>query len=61
MSKDEFLYRAFLVFGICGMTNALLGMDHFWKYFGFEELINLSVGMAAFPPHSGTSAVFYRS
>jgi hypothetical protein len=36
VSKDEFLFRAFLVFGICGITSAMLDLDHFWKYFGLE-------------------------
>jgi hypothetical protein len=42
VSKDEFLFRAFLIFGICGITSALLDLDHSWKYFGFEEPFNLT-------------------
>ena len=51
MSKDEFLFRAFLVFGICGVTSALLDLDHSWKYFGFEEPLNLT-GWDGRPFHS---------
>jgi hypothetical protein len=51
VSKDEFLFRAFLVFGICGITSALLDLDHSWKYFGFEEPINLT-GWYGRPLHS---------
>ncbi len=42
VSKDEFLFRAFIVFGICGITSALLDLDHSWKYFGFEEPFNFT-------------------
>ena len=51
VSKDEFLFRAFLVFGICGITSALLDLDHSWKYFGFEEPFNLT-GWYGRPLHS---------
>ena len=51
VSKDEFLFRAFLVFGICGVTSALLDLDHSWKYFGFEEPFNLT-GWYGRPFHS---------
>ncbi len=42
VSRDEFLFRAFIVFGICGITSALLDLDHSWKYYGFEEPFNLT-------------------
>lgn len=51
VSRDEFLFRAFLVFGICGITSALLDLDHSWKYFGFEEPFNLT-GWYGRPFHS---------
>ena len=51
VSRDEFLFRAFLVFGICGVTSALLDLDHSWKYFGFEEPFNLT-GWFGRPLHS---------
>jgi hypothetical protein len=51
VSKDEFIYRAFLVFGICGITSALLDLDHSWKYFGLEEPFNLT-GWFGRPLHS---------
>jgi len=51
VSKDEFLFRAFLVFGICGITSALLDLDHSWKYFGFEEPFNFT-GRFGRPFHS---------
>ena len=51
MSRDEFLFRAFLVFGVCGITSALLDLDHSWKYFGFEEPFNLT-GWFGRPLHS---------
>ncbi len=42
VSRDEFIFRALLVFGICGITSAMLDLDHSWKYLGFEEPINLT-------------------
>ena len=51
VSRDEFLFRAFLVFGICGITSALLDLDHSWKYFGFEEPFNFT-GWYGRPLHS---------
>ena len=51
VSRDEFLFRAFLGFGLCGITSALLDMDHFWKYFGFEEPFNFT-GWYGRPLHS---------
>ena len=51
VSKNEFLFRAFLVFGICGITSAMLDLDHSWKYFGFEEPFNLT-GWYGRPFHS---------
>lgn len=51
LSKDEFLFRAFLVFGICGITSAMLDLDHFWKYFGLEIPFNLT-GWNGRPFHS---------
>jgi hypothetical protein len=51
LSKDEFLYRAFLVVGICGITSALLDLDHSWKYFGFTEPFNFT-GWYGRPLHS---------
>jgi hypothetical protein len=51
VSRDEFIYRAFLVFGICGITSALLDLDHSWKYFGFEEPFNFT-GRYGRPLHS---------
>ena len=51
VSKDEFLFRAFLVFGICGISSALLDLDHSWKYFGFQETFNLT-GWYGRPLHS---------
>jgi len=51
VSKNEFLFRAFIVFGICGVTSALLDLDHSWKYFGFEEPLNLT-GLYGRPFHS---------
>jgi len=51
VSKDEFLFRAFLVFCICGVTSALLDLDHSWKYFGFEEPFNFT-GWFGRPFHS---------
>jgi len=51
VSRDEFLFRAFLVFGICGITSALVDLDHSWKYFGFEEPFNFT-GWYGRPIHS---------
>jgi hypothetical protein len=51
VSRDEFLFRAFLGFGICGITSALLDLDHSWKYFGFEEPFNFT-GWYGRPLHS---------
>jgi len=51
VSRDEFLFRAFLGFGLCGITSAILDLDHFWKYFGFEEPFNLT-GWYGRPLHS---------
>ena len=51
VSKNEFLYRAFLVFGICGISSALLDLDHSWKYLGFAEPFNLT-GWYGRPLHS---------
>lgn len=51
VSRDESLFRAFLVFGICGITSALLDLDHSWKYFGFEEPFNFT-GWYGRPLHS---------
>ena len=51
VSKDEFLFRAFLVFGICGISSALLDLDHFWKYFGLEVPFNFT-GWYGRPFHS---------
>jgi len=51
VSKDEFLFRAFLVFGICGITSAMLDLDHFWKYFGLEVPYTLT-GWYGRPFHS---------
>ena len=42
VSKDEFIFRALLVFGICGITSAMLDLDHTWKYLGLEEPFNLT-------------------
>jgi hypothetical protein len=51
VSKHEFLFRAFLVFGICGITSAMLDLDHSWKYFGLEVPYNLT-GWYGRPFHS---------
>ncbi|MHA3964895.1 MAG: hypothetical protein AM325_015310 [Candidatus Thorarchaeota archaeon SMTZ1-45] len=51
LSRDEFLFRAFLVFGICGVTSALLDLDHTWKYFGLEVPFSIT-GWYGRPFHS---------
>ena len=51
VSKNEFLYRAFLVFGICGISSALLDLDHSWKYLGLEVPFTLT-GWYGRPFHS---------
>ena len=51
VSKHEFLFRAFLGFGVCGITSAMLDLDHFWKYFGLEVPYTLT-GWYGRPFHS---------
>jgi hypothetical protein len=51
VSKNEFILRAFLAFGICGIASALLDLDHTWKYFGLEVPFSLT-GWYGRPFHS---------